>query len=217
MSDWESEEIKVLRSFLIIGWHQFFWISKKGIRTKFLLCIILCGKFNFPFNNNPLKSIISISHSLGAFLMDFFLPKFISILLHKWSNSLGFCWQKAFKTTFINLGFLGFGHEGTERSANEAAKIAEKIYKPITDLYQFYPNSKTSIIVKDTDDIANGAAYYFDAFMDYRVGGTEVSAKGKVIIQKLIKGENVDVDSSGLSKREWNELMIAFDLKDKLI
>ena len=30
-------------------------------------------------------------------------------------------------------------------------------------------------------------------FMDYRVGGTEVSAKGKVIIQKLIKGENVDV------------------------
>ena len=57
----------------------------------------------------------------------------------------------------------------------------------------------------------------YDAFMDYRVGGTEVSAKGKLIIQKLIKGENIDVESSGLSKREWNELMIAFDLKDKLI
>ena len=57
----------------------------------------------------------------------------------------------------------------------------------------------------------------YEAFMDYRVGGTEVSAKGKVIIQKLIKGENVDINSSGLSKREWNELMIAFDLKDKLI
>ena len=53
--------------------------------------------------------------------------------------------------------------------------------------------------------------------MDYRVGGTEVSAKGKLIIKKLIKGENVDIDNSGLSKREWNELMIAFDLKDKLI
>ena len=52
---------------------------------------------------------------------------------------------------------------------------------------------------------------------DYRVGGTEVSAKGKTIIQKLIKGENVDLDSSGLSKREWNELMFAFDLKDKMI
>ena len=57
----------------------------------------------------------------------------------------------------------------------------------------------------------------YEAFMDYRVGGTEVSAKGKIILQKLIKGEEVNVDQSGLSKREWNELMIAFGLKDKLI
>ncbi len=57
----------------------------------------------------------------------------------------------------------------------------------------------------------------YEAFMDYRVGGTEVSAKGKVIIQKLIKGENISTEDSGLSKREWNELMQAFDLKDKLI
>tara|TARA_B110001454_G_scaffold206888_1_gene217723 strand:+ start:28 stop:975 length:948 start_codon:yes stop_codon:yes gene_type:complete len=53
----------------------------------------------------------------------------------------------------------------------------------------------------------------YDAFMDYRVGGTEVSAKGKSIIQKLIKGEEVNIESSDLSKREWNELMEAFDLK----
>jgi len=57
----------------------------------------------------------------------------------------------------------------------------------------------------------------YEAFMDYRVGGTEVSSKGKIIIQKLINGENIKIDESGLSKREWNELMIAFDLKDKLI
>ena len=57
----------------------------------------------------------------------------------------------------------------------------------------------------------------YEAFMDYRVGGTEVSAKGKIILQKLIKGEEINIDQSGLSKREWNELMIAFDLKDKLI
>ena len=57
----------------------------------------------------------------------------------------------------------------------------------------------------------------YEAFMDYRVGGTEVSAKGKLIIQKLIKGENVKAEDSSLSKREWNELMIAFNLKDKLI
>ena len=57
----------------------------------------------------------------------------------------------------------------------------------------------------------------YEAFMDYRVGGTEVSSKGKIIIQKLISGEKVDPEQSGLSKREWNELMLAFDLKDKLI
>ena len=57
----------------------------------------------------------------------------------------------------------------------------------------------------------------YDAFMDYRVGGTEVSAKGKVVLQKLIKGEEISLENSGLSKREWNELMEAFDLKDKLI
>ena len=57
----------------------------------------------------------------------------------------------------------------------------------------------------------------YEAFMDYRVGGTEISVKGKTVIQKLIKGESVSMEKSGLSKREWNELMIAFELKDKLI
>jgi len=57
----------------------------------------------------------------------------------------------------------------------------------------------------------------YEAFMDYRVGGTEVSGKGKSIIQKLIKGEKVSIEDSGLSKREWNELMEAFNLKDKVI
>jgi len=57
----------------------------------------------------------------------------------------------------------------------------------------------------------------YEAFMDYRVGGTEVSAKGKIVLQKLIKGENPSMEDSGLSKREWNELMEAFNLEDKLI
>ena len=53
--------------------------------------------------------------------------------------------------------------------------------------------------------------------MDYRVGGTEVSSKGNLIIQKLIKGEKVSIEDTELSKREWNELMEAFNLKDKII
>tara|TARA_B100000700_G_C14841687_1_gene759541 strand:- start:26 stop:973 length:948 start_codon:yes stop_codon:yes gene_type:complete len=57
----------------------------------------------------------------------------------------------------------------------------------------------------------------YEAFMDYRVGGTEISSKGKKIIKKLINGEKINIEDSGLSKREWNELMEAFNLKDKLI
>ena len=37
------------------------------------------------------------------------------------------------------------------------------------------------------------------------------------VIQKLIKGKKVSIEESGLSKREWNELMTAFNLTDKLI
>ena len=67
------------------------------------------------------------------------------------------------------------------------------------------------------DTVKKWVPITYDAFMDYRVGGTEVSAKGKIILQKLIKGENISIDNSDLSIREWNELMEAFSLKDKLI
>ena len=67
------------------------------------------------------------------------------------------------------------------------------------------------------DTVKKWVPITYEAFLDYRVGGTEVSSKGKKIIQKLIRGEKVDADKSGLSKREWNELMSALELKDKLI
>ena len=67
------------------------------------------------------------------------------------------------------------------------------------------------------DTVKKWVPITFEAFMDYRVGGTEVSAKGKEVLKKLIKGDKVDMNQSGLSKREWNELMEAFDLKDNLI
>ena len=57
----------------------------------------------------------------------------------------------------------------------------------------------------------------FDAFMDYRVGGMELSAKGKTVIQKMLKGENCNFESSSLSKREWNELMESFGFKEKIL
>tara|TARA_B110000444_G_scaffold231714_1_gene239858 strand:+ start:57 stop:1004 length:948 start_codon:yes stop_codon:yes gene_type:complete len=55
------------------------------------------------------------------------------------------------------------------------------------------------------------------AFLDYRVGAVHVSANGKKVIQQMIKGDKVDVESSGLSKREWNELMTSFGFTEKLV
>ena len=38
-------------------------------------------------------------------------------------------------------------------------------------------------------------------------------------VSKWLKsqGEKVSADDSGLSKREWNELMSAFNLKDRIV
>ena len=38
----------------------------------------------------------------------------------------------------------------------------------------------------------------------------------KVSASKLIKGEEISLENSGLSKRRWNELMEAFEIKIKL-
>tara|TARA_Y100001970_G_C14233381_1_gene860197 strand:- start:2420 stop:3367 length:948 start_codon:yes stop_codon:yes gene_type:complete len=57
----------------------------------------------------------------------------------------------------------------------------------------------------------------YEAFMDYRVGATEVSSKGKHVIKKMLKGEKCDFENSQLSKREWNELMTSFGFNEKII
>ncbi|MDE3017138.1 MAG: FAD-dependent thymidylate synthase [Pseudomonadota bacterium] len=45
------------------------------------------------------------------------------------------------------------------------------------------------------------------AFMDYRMGGVSLSAKGLAVIKRLIAGEKVTQEQSGMSKGEWRELM----------
>ena len=52
----------------------------------------------------------------------------------------------------------------------------------------------------------------FSAFDDYRVGGTELSAKEVNFLRKLIRGESPTFEQEGISKREWLELQKKFDL-----
>ncbi|NBO18477.1 MAG: FAD-dependent thymidylate synthase [Proteobacteria bacterium] len=47
----------------------------------------------------------------------------------------------------------------------------------------------------------------YQAFMDYRMGGGSLSAKGLDVVRRMIGGEHVSQESSGMSKGEYRELM----------
>jgi thymidylate synthase (FAD) len=47
----------------------------------------------------------------------------------------------------------------------------------------------------------------YDAFTQYRMGGVQLSAAGLAVVKRLIRGEQVTQTGSGLSPREWRELM----------
>jgi hypothetical protein len=64
--------------------------------------------------------------------------------------------------TFETDNFQIHFYESTEGTAREGAFVAEKIYPFIINLYEYKPEQKTDIIFLDTDDISNGAAYYYD-------------------------------------------------------
>ena len=47
----------------------------------------------------------------------------------------------------------------------------------------------------------------YEAFMEYRVNGTNFSNNAVNVIKKMLKGNKVTQEESGMSKREWGELM----------
>jgi thymidylate synthase (FAD) len=55
------------------------------------------------------------------------------------------------------------------------------------------------------------------AFLDYRVGAAHLSSKGLKIVKSMINGNKISYEDSGLSKREWNELMEVIDKKDLIV
>jgi thymidylate synthase (FAD) len=55
------------------------------------------------------------------------------------------------------------------------------------------------------------------AFLDYRVGAAHLSSKGLKIVKSMINGNKIGYEDSGLSKREWNELMEVIDKKNLIV
>ena len=52
------------------------------------------------------------------------------------------------------------------------------------------------------------------AFKDYRLGAVTFSAQMLAILRRMVAGEAVAQEGSGLSKREWRELMDALGRAD---
>ena len=52
-------------------------------------------------------------------------------------------------------------YEGLEALAQRAAGLAEAAWEPVTELYDFRPDGPVRLILKDYDDYANGAAYFY--------------------------------------------------------
>ena len=52
----------------------------------------------------------------------------------------------------------------------------------------------------------------YDAFIDYRHEGTELSAKALAVVKRMLKGEKIEQAESGLSPREWRDLQSLLDL-----
>jgi Tol biopolymer transport system component len=69
-------------------------------------------------------------------------------------------------------------HEGAEWTAREIARIAEEVYPYITSLYRHEPGDKVNIVIKDSDDYANGAAYYYDNKIELWATNLEFGFRG---------------------------------------
>ena len=80
---------------------------------------------------------------------------------------------KTIKTEHFEVHF----HEGAEWTARQVAQVAEEIYGPITELYQYEP-SKVHFVIRDTHDYANGAAYFYDNKVEIWATNLEFGFRG---------------------------------------
>ncbi|RMF54332.1 MAG: hypothetical protein D6748_16560 [Calditrichaeota bacterium] len=108
------------------------------------------------------RKILTVNRSVGWFLAQpvlwLFLFSYGSLNAQFFdANHPELVWQ-----TIETEHFLVHYHQGTERTAQLVAEIAEEVYPSITGLYDYAPKEKVEFVIRDTEDYANGAAYFFD-------------------------------------------------------
>lgn len=62
------------------------------------------------------------------------------------------------------------------------------------------------------ETVARWVPMTYDAYRNYRVGGVHLSSRSLDVVKRLVAGNRVSCEASGLSKREWRELMSVLGL-----
>jgi thymidylate synthase (FAD) len=60
--------------------------------------------------------------------------------------------------------------------------------------------------------VKSWAPIAYDAFMEYRVRGANLSGMGLKVVKAMLAGEKPTQENSGMSKREWTELMAILEI-----
>ncbi|MCF8268030.1 MAG: biopolymer transporter Tol, partial [Ignavibacteriales bacterium] len=68
-------------------------------------------------------------------------------------------------------------HPEAERTAAVVARIADEVWDPITSLYEYEPK-EVHYVIKDIDDYANGATYFFDNKIEIWASSLDFDLRG---------------------------------------
>ena len=64
------------------------------------------------------------------------------------------------------------------------------------------------------DIVKKWVPHCYQAFIKNNKTGKNFSGPALEVIKKMLKGEKVSQENSGLSAREWGELMLTIDIKN---
>jgi hypothetical protein len=77
------------------------------------------------------------------------------------------------ETKYVDVHY----HPEAERTAKVVAKIANEIWEPITKFYHYEPD-RVHFVIKDIDDYANGATYFFDNKIEIWASSLDFDLRG---------------------------------------
>ena len=138
-----------------------------------------------------------------------FPPLFLSLLF-----SLGNHSELIWKSIESEHFFAHF-HNGTDRTAMEVIKIAEFVYTPVTDMYDYRPKKKTHIIIKDTDDFSNRGFIHFRTARPI-MEKIDIESFLQKEMNRFINLENRELIGGGLRINQFNKLYFGIGIMHEM-